>query len=475
MPARERRRPAELADRRAVRLSGERTESHRRAADRAVQHGSQRWSYTTGRRRPDWVTVGNDREDLGRIELLHDGDDLRSEVEVTSRPWDPKWLAALAVALVVVVAAVWVRSDGAGRTDPPRDSSTTTSQPHGEAQADRAARTGSYLAGEPTEAIAAPPGTLVLLGSADRGWRLLDPSFGWVEELPALAGVDPELVIPVSGGLLVSDDRFSVPSRLELRRPGPDVERPVKEVAFEPDAFEGLSEFAGVLGAGNEVPGDLVWVIAAPRGPQRPAFQTSLVNTRGERFLGPFPLPAPPVVANTVGVIVAAGGRSFVVSADGTSDLGVGIVAAAAGTYAGRVVCAAELSCMQEIVDVATGQVVAASSFPSDAAARSAVTMAQAPDGSIATLSTRVGSRASVGAPTSELHVTWPDGRGMEMRIDNPRSAPVWLPGGNSLLILTGLGILKVEPADGALTATRVRNLNVEGATALFVLTDANR
>lgn len=147
---------------------------------------------------------------------------------------------------------------------------------------------------------------------------------------------------------------------------------------------------------------------------------------------------------------------------------------AAADKYAGRVVCDAALSCVQEIVDVETGDVLAGSSFPSDAAARSMVTMAQAPDGSIASLPIRLGSQASFGVPATELRVTWRDGQAMEMTIDNPRSAPVWLPGSDQLLVLTGLGLVKVEQADGALTATRVRDLNVRGATALFVLRDSN-
>lgn len=265
-----------------------------------------------------------------------------------------------------------------------------------------------------------------------------------------------------------------MPALLQLRRPGPDVEEPMRRVPLSLGTTDQLSQFVGVLGAGDEVPPSRVWAISAPRGTQEPRFQASLVNLGGERLLGPFDLAAPPRGANAVGLMVSAGGRSFLVSAGGTADLGVGTVVAGAGNYAGRVACDEAWSCVQEIVDVTTGQVVAGSPFPSDAAARSVVTMAQAPDGSIASLPAQVGSQAPLGLPTTSLHVTWSDGRGMETTVDNPRSAPVWLPGGSELLILTGLGLVTVDEADGALRAVRIPDLNVQAATALFVLRAGN-
>lgn len=303
---------------------------------------------------------------LPPIELIDDAP-ASSEEAVRPRPANRSRAGALVAAAVLAVAAL-VAVARSGDPAPPPEAPTARTAPgptDGDGDAGFTAAAAGYLTGAPRPLLPEPTGASLLVGSA-AGWRYVDPSTGWVAEVPALDGIEPGQLVPVVGGVVVADGRsLSVLRFATGRRRTVTAGEPlqVHEAALTPEAAEGLAGLA-VVGA---------------------------------------PLP--------------------------TRAVGAGEVATA-----------------------------------------------QADDGSLATMpmpmpmpSGRSSSGSGPGA-TSTLSVTRPDGRSLRTEIIDARSAPVWLPGGDQLVVLTGLGLVAVTEDAGGLVTTTVPRLAARGTASVLVV-----
>lgn len=422
-------------------------------------------------------------DDLPRIEVVDGQHHAHTERTVVSSGGDGRrwWVIGVGLLAAVLVGAQ-LRSPDGGEEEAAPPSTTTSVPPStaGIAPTTTPADTeGRYLVDPPRALLGTPVEGTILLGSVEDGWAHLDPDTGWVEPVPALGRVEPEAVAAVSGGVVVTRPRVGGPVRLSLPVPEPGGSDTVHDRDFSPET-ENLARVVAALptGAAEGPDGltDRVWLVSAPVRPTGPDLFASLVDLGGRLLARPFPLTSLPVHPTASGLVVNAGGRSFLLGPDGARDLGPGQAFASSRNHVGRVVCDAELACRQEIVDLGDGTVVVGAAVPTDAAVSASVTMAQADDGAIATLPTRIpaaGLTTLAAVPSTDLLITRPDGWSMQLRITNPLTAPVWLPGGRGLVVLTGLGLVHVTEADGALESTRIPELSPGGATSLVVVPEA--
>lgn len=152
------------------------------------------------------------------------------------------------------------------------------------------------------------------------------------------------------------------------------------------------------------------------------------------------------------------------------AELGAGTTLDARGGLVARVVCDAEAVCNEEILDVAD-TTRAGIRIPTDVAAERRVTMVLSEQGGLATVPglgpTIVDQQF---APAAPLHVTPPGGEAVTVQLPSVVDAPVWLPDGGGLVVLSAAGLQHVSIESGLLAMRRIDDFDVGDATALFVI-----
>ena len=414
------------------------------------------------------------------MELLTSEDESsETEAVVTSNQHRGAVVALAAIVALLAVVLVLVGNGERDGSAVERPSTTTTSAtaPMGPGPDGTAPGTQDsyYLTGTAEPVFSDDVSGWLLLGSEAGSWRAVELATGAVSVLPpsaGLDGVDPRSVVPLRDGVAFMDRRRGAPRLLPLHDVDPvHGAVAVESVPLAADVTGGTAdpfEILGVLSAGVH---DRLWVLSLTGYPgQERELQATLVDLDGRAVLGPFPLPAYPLIGSELGVLFNAGGHGYLVAEDGVTDLGQGEVVAASGPFAGRIRCDEAAHCHQQRIDLTDPDgAVRAARIPTDAAAAGSVSMAIGDDGSLAALPSRLGASPFAGGAgrTMSMYVTPVRRPPTRIVVDNARSAPVWLPDGNGLLILTGLGLRHYTMVAGEVQSTTVDALWPEEATGV--------
>ena len=409
-----------------------------------------------------------DEHGIEPIELVTNEPESHSELEVSTSPSSRRWLLLGAAVLgALVVAAMVTGSDAPDSADP---EPTTTSSP---------VTSPAPVTVPPTldpETIAdgpllgRPHDASVLIGDSQR-WRLVDLSTGIVRSVPALDGVAPDALLPVRGHVVIHERSFGRPTLIPFPVGDEDDVRAITHSAATsllPEiGGERLDDVVGVL-SGDP---DQVWVLHPPQdGPPSSRLQATKVDLLGNHVEGPIEVPGVPTAATADGLVVDVAGRSYLTTARAVTELGVGVTLDARGDLVARVVCDVEVVCNEEIHDVGAATRPGIR-VPTDVTAERRVTMVLSDQGGLATIP-GLGPRIvdSQFAPAVPLHVTPPGGDTVTVQLPSVVDAPVWLPDGNGLVVLSRGGLQHVSIESGLLAMRRIDGFDVGDATALFVI-----
>ena len=285
--------------------------------------------------------------------------------------------------------------------------------------------------------------------------------------MPALDGVRPDQLLGVRDGVVVlNDDPYGRLQYVRLPARRSRVTVTLSRLRdFWPDTADLLVRVVDVLDPGLD---DRVWVVTrSARAPDE--VLATLVGLDGERLIGPITLPAQPAAATSSGLVYEAGGRSYLVTADGVRDLGFGRVFAGRGSVLGRVVCDADARCVPEVVDLETGATMPGSELSVQVAATDGLVMAISAAGSLAvTPSPLYGPRAFTDPPL-DLQIVAPGLSPVTRSVRALFAPPVWLPD-DSLLLATGYGLFRYRVGDGFGTRETVPDLRSRDETGLVVV-----
>lgn len=406
---------------------------------------------------------------LPPIELIEDSSEVRSEATIESgrrRGWRS---GVLAVALGAAVLAVIVMDlvddpsvdDPAGVDDPAEPATTDPAD-------GPSAPSGTYLMGIERPVFERAIEASVLVGSLQLEWRLVDLATGWARDVPDLDGMHPQHLWPVRGGVMVLQEPFEELSMLRLDPEGGDPAGDIERFERRRILSDETVELLDVVSAGT---GDAVWVLSTPRR-SRDTVQASLIDVEGARLVGPFDLPVRPVAGTASGLVYNAGGRSYLVGPDGIDDLGSGMAYEASASKVARVACDETARCVQEVVDLVTGEVWRGAGVSTTEASQGSITMALSQDGLLATIMTVLPEPPPVTGtrePATNLYLADAAGPPRGIVVKRPRDGPAWLPDGG-VLMLTGDGLVRYSEVDGRLVAETAEGIRPEGAAAIVVI-----
>ncbi len=411
----------------------------------------------------------SDESRIEPIELVTNEPEAHSELEVSTSRSSGRWLLLGALALAAVVVAFVVSGDDPA--DAPDAAPTTTSAPVASPTPETVPTTVAPEATPGGPLLGRRHDASLLIGDTQR-WRLVDLSTGIVREVPALGGVSAQAILPVRGGAVVLERSFGRPSIIPFPVGVEGDVRAITESSAQsllPEIDgERLDDVVGVL-SGDA---DHVWVLHPPQGGVASSrLQATLVDLLGNRLAGPIDLPARPEVAAIGALVLDAGGRTYLVADDGTADLGAGTTLDARGGLVARVVCDAEPRCTEQVVDADTGEASPGNLISTDLVTDGRVTMVLSEQGGLATvpgLGPMVVDQQF--APAAPMHVTPPGGDTVTVQLPSVRTAPVWLPDGNGLVVLSNAGLQHVSIEGGLLAMRRIDGFDVGDATTLFVI-----
>lgn len=413
-------------------------------------------------------------DELPEIEVVGGAREACTEVEVESVPSRSRtpWMIAVAVA-VAVLAAVGLSSQG-DRTEPeekaePTTTSSTTEAPSTTSTSRRASTTttppGEYLTGSPAPVLGEPVNASLLLVGQGIVSRQVNLDTGWVTEVPELRRRDGWWeFVPVEDGIVLQTG--SGPKYLTLPpiAPGALPERTQVDLGIE--GLDQFASYAGIVPSGRP---DRLWRLTEPPTPDEPGrFTATLIDLTGSPLATVEAFAPWYRVGSSLGLLFDAGGHTYLASEEGVIPVGSGRIYAANDTFAAQVVCDAAFTCRQQIVDLVTGEIIADSEVPSSAIAEEALTMTQAPDGSIATQTNIVGP-GSISPPSSYLYVLRPDGQSLRIQT-HLWSPPVWLPGDLGLLALDSRGVSHYVEEGGQLVEREIPGLLRENAASIVLI-----
>ncbi|MGK2930048.1 MAG: hypothetical protein ACSLFO_10780 [Acidimicrobiales bacterium] len=393
---------------------------------------------------------------LPPVEVIEEPSGSWSESAVTSGR--VTWRSVVVAAAVVAFAGLAVASQFTGDGPTDDEGASATSQ----------ASSGSYITGSPQPVFGAPVEASLLLGSLTGGWRVLELSTGRMEEAPALDGVDPAGMVAVRGGVVVLDDTSMQLSMLTL--PVDDPGGQTDLVDFPPGRPASAADVVGVVAAGGD---EHLWVLTEARRPAAVA-EAVLVGLDGRAVIGPIDVPAWPIAGTSVGLVYDAGGRTYSVGPHGIEDLGAGTAYAASASVVGRVACDPVGRCRQEITEIGSGSVTRSAGVAAAAAgaSRGSIRMAISDTGVLATLAAFLPESAQGADAATTLFVTGSIGPSRGIVVDEPRSGPAWLPGGDGVLVLTGRGLVRYVVIAGRLVGEPAAAVEPHGADTVLVIAE---
>lgn len=356
-----------------------------------------------------------------------------------------RWKVGIALLVVAVIAGfALVSDDDPPPSIPPDDRELDPSDPTPSTAS--TVPVVSILGDERGPVLDAPVGASLLIGS-EEGWRSLDLDTSELVAVPALEGVDRDEMVPVRGGVVVLGSRGLV----RIAVPGGQRTSVV---------FTAADRIVGLYSSGDP---DSVWVVYRD-GRTQGGFQLGL---DGLALTDSIDLPGVPRGAVTSGIVVSAGGRTYLAGEGGVRPLADGEVLATAGDLVAVLECDAEVTCAAQVIDTSTGA-TRQGPVVDDAGSGTAVVVL-ADDGSLAALPFDP-SASNLGGSTLPVSITT-DGATNTIEVDALVSRPVWLPDGRGMVMLTGSGLSHTVHRDGVLlTETVAGGLRTLTANHLIVI-----
>lgn len=414
------------------------------------------------------------------IEVLNSEDDASTGTAPARTGVSRKWVPVVGVLFFAVLFLVVTSDDDqAAENAAANDRNPSTSQQSSgpdSAEPDPTTTTPDLASVDPVTVDPGRAGPLLgrsfdamlLLGGAESGWWVVDLTDNSARPAPLLDGVPASAITPVRDGValidpvdaaplvfpLTDDDGTGAPvtpQRLDVGMPGPDITGPT----------------VGILAGDGP---DQVWVLHGSGRGSSAGLRATLVGVDGAISAGPIDVPGTPVAATSRSIVFDAAGRTFLASADGIGDVGVGTTYDAAGGVVARVVCDEEAQCSESIHSLGTGTAATGSSLPSQVVSDERLTMVLSGQGGLVTVSGFVPDLVPGFAPAATLRVTPPVGEPADIDVPSIRAAPAWLPDGESLLVLTNIGLHHVSIEDGRWTGRRIEGIDVGDATSVFVI-----
>jgi hypothetical protein len=367
-------------------------------------------------------------------------------------------VGAAAVALVAVGLVLTDEGDDEPTPDAgaPVTASTTDDDPAA------AGPTSSLIGSEGEPLLGVEVGVSVLLTGDDFDWRRLDLDAGWVQDVEVLSDTDPQQVVPVRGGVLIrSDEGVDFASSADAAPRPLDLSHLLVR--------ERLDDFVRVdalLGTGDP---ERVWLLYVAEQ----QYLGALIDLAGQVVVDPFPVPGRVVAGTTTGLVVSAGGDTYLATGPGAAaKIGDGEFLSASAGEVALLACDDGLACELRVVDVTTGE--ARSGGTVEGFADGSYFASLSPDGWLASIPHRVG--APVGGfvgdvgQAATLTLTDPGGRTSTIELSNLRSEPVWLPGDLGLLVVADGGVVRVHGSDGGLVADPIPSMRTGFVNTLMVV-----
>lgn len=414
------------------------------------------------------------------IEVLTSGDDASTGMTHARKHVSRKWLLVVGVLALAALFLVVTSGDDRAAEDPAANDRTpsTSQQSSGpDSAAPGPTTTTPDLA--PVDPVTVDPGragpllgrsvdAMLLLGGGESGWWVVDLTDNSARPAPVLDDVPASAITPVRDGVALINPVDAVPFVFPLTgAAGSGSPAPPRrlDTGTHGDVVTGPA----VLVLAGDGP-DQVWVLHGSRRGSSAGLQATLVGIDGVVLAGPIDVPGTPVAATSRSIVFDAAGRTFLASVDGIDAVGVGTTYDAAGGVVARVVCDEEAQCAESIHSLGTGAAAAGSSIPSQVVSDERITMVLSAQGGLVTVSGFVPDLVLGFTPAATLRVTPPGGEPADIDVPSIRAAPAWLPDGESLVVLTNIGLHHVSIEDGRWTGRRLEGIDVGDATSVFVI-----
>jgi hypothetical protein len=366
------------------------------------------------------------------------------------------------VAAVGALVVVGLALTDEGDEEPPPATEAPISSSTTDAGSDASGPTTSLIGADGGPLLGTEAGASLLLTGDDFEWRWLDLDGGWVQDVEVLSDTDPQQVVPVRGGVLIRSDEGVAFASTDDAAPRPlDLSHLLRRTT--------LDDFVRVDRLVPTGDPERVWMVFVAE--QR--YLGALIDLTGQVVIEAFDVPGRVVAATTSGLVVSAGGDTFLATGPGeTAKLGDGDFVSANAEAVALLSCVDGLTCELRVVDVTTGEARAAGTV--EGFADGSYFASLSPDGWLASIPQRVG--APVGGffgdvgQSATLTLTDPGGRTSSIDLPNMRSEPVWLPGGLGLLLVADGGVVRVHESDGGLVADPIPSMRTGFANTLMLV-----
>lgn len=403
------------------------------------------------------------------IEVLAADGEVSTEASITGQSPSPMWVLLAGVVIAALAFLVVTADDGPTADEAADDPSPSTSP-------DTSAPTTSGVEARADPVTVAPgrAGPLLgrsfdaslLLGGVDSGWSIIDLDDGSVRPAPFLDGVPARAITPVRGGVAIVDVVDAVP----VVFPVTDGDEPVVPRRLDVAGIPGRDPAdPAVLVLAADDPDEL-WVLHVRASGSSPGLRATLLGLDGDVLAGPIDVPGTPIAATSRSVVFDVGGRTFLAGTDGIDQIGPGTAYDAAGGVVARAACDEVARCAESIHDVDAAATSTGPLLPTQAVSDGRITMVLSRQGGLVTVAGFAPQEGVDFTPAVTLRVTPRGGQSAVIDVPSIRAAPAWLPDGESLLVLTNIGLQHISIEEGLLAGRRIEGVDVGASTSVFVI-----